>query len=278
MPIITTYAPGKIILSGEYAMLFGEPGIALPWKKGITATFDVSQAASLNIVWKGNGNPKICIPYIQKIVNLIDPKITGTLIISSDMPIGKGMGSSTAMVIAVTRALLGPDCKIQALTIEDQINPGHSGMDFAVIWENEPIIFTRGSAPNKFLSNFQMQDMYLIDTGMPDQTTPELVAWVKGRSEQLKPIFQEIGNCTKSLLVGEPLYQVMRRHHQAQIALGVVPDNVQKFIKEIEVLGGSGKIIGAGGKTGGGGTMLSLGIAKEPLKKLVQKFSFSFVS
>ncbi len=278
MPIITTYAPGKIILSGEYAMLFGEPGIALPWKKGITATFDVSQAASLNVVWKGNGNPKICIPYIQKIVNLIDPKITGTLTISSDMPIGKGMGSSTAMVIAVTRALLGPDCKIQALTIEDQINPGHSGMDFAVIWENEPIIFTRGSAPNKFLSNFQMQDMYLIDTGMPDQTTPELVAWVKGRSEQLKPIFQEIGNCTKSLLVGEPLYQVMCRHHQAQIALGVVPDNVQKFIKEIEVLGGSGKIIGAGGKTGGGGTMLSLGIAKEPLKKLVQKFSFSFVS
>ncbi len=259
-------------------MLFGEPGIAIPWKKGIMSTFDTSQAETLAIIWKGNGDPAVCISYIQKIVNFIDPRITGTLTITSDIPVGKGMGSSTAMVIAVTRALVGPDCKTQALSIEDQINLGHSGMDFAVIWENEPITFTRGSAPKKFLSNIQMEDVYLIDTGMPDQATPELVAWVKKRSTELKLIFQEIGNCTRSLLAGEPLYQIIRRHHQAQIALGVVPKNVQSFLEEIEALGGSGKIIGAGGKTGGGGTMLSIGIAKESVKKLVQKFSFSFVS
>ncbi|MFH0769931.1 MAG: hypothetical protein V1926_00985 [Candidatus Peregrinibacteria bacterium] len=38
----TAIAPGKIILSGEYAVVFGYPGIALPAPLTLQATFDKS--------------------------------------------------------------------------------------------------------------------------------------------------------------------------------------------------------------------------------------------
>ena len=53
------------------------------------------------------------------------------------------MGSSTAIVVALARCFLGKDCKDEALAIEDVINQGHSGIDFAAIWEERPIVIQR---------------------------------------------------------------------------------------------------------------------------------------
>ena len=53
------------------------------------------------------------------------------------------MGSSTAIVVALARCFLGENCKEEALAIEDIINKGHSGLDFAVIWEERPIRYSR---------------------------------------------------------------------------------------------------------------------------------------
>jgi len=59
----------------------------------------------------------------------------------------------------------------------------------------------------------------------------------------------------------------MREHHRAQVALGVVPESVQKLVEKIESSGGSAKIIGAGGRTGGGGMLLVL---HEDRKKILR--------
>ena len=69
---------------------------------------------------------------------------------------------------------------------------------------------------------------------------------------------QSIGDCTERLLKGESLHAVMRDHHRAQTVLGIVPDSAQKIIAQIESEGGSAKVIGAGGRTGGGGMVLCL--------------------
>lgn len=262
-------APGKIILSGEYAVVFGHRGIAVPSKQAMEVQFEEDlDAPGLAISFGVEKLHTAWIDHVRNVVSHCEKHETepfrGTLTLTTDLPLGKGMGSSTAVVIAVCRCLLGDDCEAQAKAIEDAVNPGNSGLDFAVIWRNTPVVFKKGEELTTVtLDLVTLSHAELIDTGMPEQTTPELVAWVteQSKSSSGKPwlsALETIGQCTERLLAGEDLKTVMRDHHRAQVQLGVVPKPVQELIANIERDGGSAKVIGAGARTGGGGMVLVL--------------------
>ncbi len=270
----TATAPGKIILTGEYAVLFGKRGIAVPSAECVTVTWteDVSMPDPV-IVW-GSKVEQRWTEYVERILFLLQEHIGplhGTLGIACNIPLGKGMGSSTSLVIAISRCFLGKTCGKIALSIENEINPGHSGIDFAVIWANEPILYSQNREPEIVeLPKDALKCATLIDSGTPNETTKELVAWMKNKypaagtprpgSEEMTvyEAIERIGECTERLLRGESLRTVMRDHHRAQVALGIVPESTQRLIEEIEFDGGSAKVIGAGGRTGGGGMVLKL--------------------
>src|SRR3989338_8426584 len=262
----TSFAPGKIILSGEYGALFGRAGIAVPSRLGVRATFDEDAALGrIETRWEGNEQ---WLPYVERIVAACKEKntnLSGRLVINSDVPIGKGMGSSTALVVAVVRALLG-DSRETALHIENTLSPGNSGFDFAVIWQGAPILYRKGEVQPIELSAELLRDAVLIDTGVPGEPTNELVAWMRGREPDIREHLDTIGNCTERLMRGEPFGAVMRDHHKAQVALGVVPPEAQQLIAAIESAGGAGKIIGAGSRTGGAGIVLAVGDREEIVK------------
>ncbi|MDD5623927.1 MAG: hypothetical protein PHI23_04435 [Candidatus Peribacteraceae bacterium] len=264
-------------MSGEYAVVFGEPGIAIPAPIGIRATFvEDTKSDHLDIKWQGIVGNDAWIEYLRKIIALAEQgrsPFRGTLTIVNELPLQKGMGSSTALVIAVARCLLGQGKEAEAHAIEDAVNPGNSGIDFAVIWNDAPLLFRRGHPPTPITlpKNF-LAEALLIDTGKPTETTAELVAWVKEREEdpRVKQALKDIGRCAERIRKGEDLRPVFRDHHRAQAALGIVPKTVAKMIAEIEHLGGGAKVIGAGGKTllrssgapagqaGGGGMVLAI--------------------
>lgn len=262
----TSFAPGKIIISGEYAVVFGETGIAIPAPIGIRATFmEDTRKDHLDVKWLGiKGNDEWDL-YLRRIIGLLErgrSPFRGTLTVMNQLPLQKGLGSSTALVIAVSRALIGKGKEAEALAVEDQMNPGHSGIDFAVIWQGKPLLFRRGNSPvslqEKILDSAHAM---LIDTGKPNETTPELVAGVKARFEddpRIRQAIKTIGKCTERIRKGEDLRTVFKDHHRAQVTLGIVPKAVQTMITEIERLGGAAKVIGAGGKTGGGGMVLAV--------------------
>ncbi|MDD5056201.1 MAG: hypothetical protein PHZ00_08130 [Candidatus Peribacteraceae bacterium] len=265
-------ACGKIILSGEHAVVLGYPGIAVPTNERMSVTLENSGGTDLRIHWPDVSDKWL--KYGEKIVTAIrrfslgNPSARlqakgGILRIKTDLPLGKGMGSSTALVIALCRCLLGNDCRSEAVKIEDEMNPNHSGIDFAVIWEEKPIFFRKGAAPKRInLTANILKESRLIDTGTPNEPTPELVAWVRSRFEAGEiPVcnaIETIGRCTERIVAGEPLKPVIRDHHRAQIALGVVTSEAQKIIAEIEKKGGAAKVLGAGARTGGGGMVLRL--------------------
>lgn len=256
----TAFTPGKIILSGEYAVVFGYPGVAVPATVGVHVTWEDSKTAPMEIILEGLKGEET---YARKIVDVCIQKggiSTGTLTIRNDIPVGRGMGSSTALIIGICHCLLGETNKAQAILVEEIINPGNSGLDFAVIWANHPVKFKRGSAPELvyFSLEFLKKHAKLIDTGKPGETTAELVAWMRSREEEVKPHLEIIGKCTERLLAGEDPKTVIRDHHRAQIALGVIPDAVQKLIAEVEGGGGAAKVLGAGARSGGGGMVLAL--------------------
>ena len=258
----TSFAPGKIILSGEYGVLFGHPGIAVPSRLGVRATFDEDAALRrIEIRWEGNEQ---WLPYVERIVAACEERnggFYGRLTISSNVPIGKGMGSSTALIIAVTHSLLR-DAREAALRIEDELSPGNSGLDFATIWTGGSILFSKETGAKPIALPDFSHEAVLIDTGLPNESTTELVAWMKNREGEIGEALKPIGDCTERLARGEPLAVVMRDHHKAQVALGVVPPGVQELISAIESVGGAGKVVGAGSRTGGAGMVLALGDKK----------------
>ena len=271
-------APGKIILSGEYAVVFGYPGIAVPAPIGMRVAFEPSQQGKMLLDWKDA--PQKWLENLGAIAERCGElgAQKGKLSVVNQLPLRKGMGSSTALVIAVTRALLGQDCRAQALAVEDAVNPGNSGLDFAVIWEGKPVLFRKNTEPQPMnLPANLLENAMLIDTGTPNEATPELIAWVRGREQELLPHLETIGECTERLAIGENLQNVLRKHHRAQVALGVVPEAVQELIAEIERAGGAGKVLGAGARTGGGGIVLALG-KKEELISIATSMEYSIPS
>lgn len=259
----TASASGKIILAGEYAMALGYPGIAVPSEEKMLAAFRPAKSGGLTVIFGHDLLQPEWAMYAGQIAEVLarttGKRIHGELTLQTNLPLGKGMGSSTALVIAIARALLGPSCRGAALAAEDEVNPGHSGMDFAVIWEERPIRYVKGEAPKHVtLPPELLRHMQLTDTGMPNEQTPALVAWVKSRAAELKEPLQIIGGCADRILKGESLRDVVRAHHRAQVALGVVPPHARAIIEDIESRGGAAKVIGAGGRTGGGGMVLSL--------------------
>jgi len=271
-------APGKIILSGEYAVVFGYPGIAVPAPIGMRVAFEPSQQGKMLLDWKDA--PQKWLEYLGAIAERCGElgAQKGKLSVVNQLPLRKGMGSSTTLVIAVTRALLGQDCRAQALAVEDAVNPGNSGLDFAVIWEGKPVLFRKNTEPQPMnLPANLLENAMLIDTGTPNEATPELIAWVRDREQELLPHLETIGECTERLATGENLQNVLHKHHRAQVALGVVPEAVQELIAEIERAGGAGKVLGAGARTGGGGIVLALG-NKEELISIATSMEYSIPS
>ena len=260
-------ACGKIILSGEYAVLFGYPGIAVPAPLKMTATFEEDPSTNdVTVHWKElEGKPEWQ-EYLKQIISQCG-RFGGTLTIENTIPLGKGLGASTALVIATSRALLGEDCEKKAREIEDAVNPGHSGIDFAVIWNETPVKFVKGSDPEPIdLPEDLLDGALLIDTGTPKQQTPELIAYVTNLrngnqqdSTTANEALEEIGACTERLK-SKHLRDVIRDHNQAQQSLGVVTEEAKKLITKIEQEGGSAKVLGAGARTGGCGMVLALNV------------------
>lgn len=254
-------------------MVFGHPGIAFPSQHWISVTWKRDRKRGLQVQWPETDSQPMWKEYAQAIAQRCDKKAAGTLHVENYIPLGKGMGSSTALLIATCKAILGEDCKAKALDLENEVNPGNSGMDFAVIWERSPLYFRKGhDARYMGMPGEALEHALLIDTGVPNEATPELVAWVKSRmgEPQIAAAIEAIGACTERLAKGEPLHAVMRDHHRAQVTLGVVPPHVAAFIEAIEQTGGSAKVIGAGGRTGGGGMVLAMHETPAEIHKLIE--------
>lgn len=184
-----------------------------------------------------------------------------TVDLDANIPIGCGMGSSAAIVINLIYGLnqlfnLGFDNdKIFQIALEaENLQHGNSsGLDLTMSLHGGCRIAVNKKFTQTKLSYLPFQ---LVNTGQPDCSTGECVTWVTKNFPNNHSIWQEFDVTINALLKGlndenfDACKSAIKNNHKLLDNIGVVPEKINRFIEEIEKLGGSAKVCGAGAISG----------------------------
>jgi mevalonate kinase len=284
MPAITASAPGKIILFGEHAVVYGQPAIAVPVNQ--------VQARAIVKAQPGGEGVKILAPDIflnsrlahlpledavSRAVHLtleslgIEEPPACSLIITSTIPLAAGMGSGAAVSVAIVRAFSGflghplPDKTVNQIAFEvEKLHHGTpSGIDNTVVTFAKPVYFIKGQE----IKTIEIRAPFTLvigDTGIATPTS-ETVADVRKSYESEPALFQNYFN-TCGLIVKTAAYSIqdsripslgplMNDNHDVLTKMGVSCAELDQLVEAARAAGALGAKLSGGGR---GGNMIAL--------------------
>jgi len=286
MPAISASAPGKIILCGEHAVVYGAPAIALPVFQVSTKTTILARPTA------AQGEVRIIAPCVNLDVNMdtLDDqhplKAAANLVrevlgisrlqaceirINSSIPLAAGLGSSASVTVSMVRALsqfLGHPLELDAVNrIAFEVEKIHhgtpSGIDNTVITYQTPIYFQKDS-PIEYLNINRSFTLVIADSGAASLTAETVAGvrerWQKNR-EEYDAVIARIGElsceirhilCTDDLLAHGDL---LTQNHILLCKLGVSTPKLNQLMKTALEAGATGAKLSGGG---GGGNIIAI--------------------
>lgn len=238
-------ATGKIILIGEHAVVYGQPAIAFPFAGvGVTARIQADTESKIDSEYfTGTLNQLAQVSSMKNVYSLVeklrnDLQVPNfALHIESTIPAERGMGSSAAVAVAITRAFF--DWQEQPLTealLLDYVNYSEqiahenpSGIDAAATSGTNPILFKKGHTLQHFPLNI---DAYLLvaDTGIKGKTREAIKAVAELRAldpESIDEALLGLGHYTKEA-------QQAIIHNQPDV-LGKVMSDSHYILRQLSV-------------------------------------------
>jgi mevalonate kinase len=301
MPAISYKAPGKIILFGEHAVVYGRPAIAVPVSqvqaRAMVTVNPTKEPGEIQIQAPDIGlQAKLKeLPQNHPLAVIIEQVASAlqisrlpafTLRITSTIPVSAGMGSGAAVSVAAIRALsaflghLLPDEQVSDLTFEiEKLHHGTpSGIDNTVISYAKPVFYAPGSGEENKMETFQVTQPFIMvigDTGIPSPTSTSVglvrQAW-QADKEHFERIFDEIGNIVRTahqaIKAGRPddLGSLMNYNQALLQEIGVSSPELESLIQAALSGGAQGAKLSGGGR---GGNMIAL-VSTESAERVTQ--------
>ena len=278
--IASGHAPGKIILFGEHAVVYGRPAIAAPVQQ-VQAHAEIYphrrcqiQAADLGRVIVVAEAPDDD-PF-ARIVRLVCAELERPLprwriVVRSEIPIAAGLGSGAAIAAAIARgmaAAFGEELsreRLSALVYEvEKLHHGApSGIDNTVVAYEQPVWFVRGREPQPFAVGESLH-LLVADTGVasPTRVTVGAVrrAW-EGDPLRYEAMFDAVGAIATAargaIAAGDAaaLGLLMDENQRLLAAMNVSSPELERLIFAARNAGALGAKLSGGG---GGGNMIAL--------------------
>lgn len=280
-------APGKAILFGEHAVVYGHPAIAVPVSQvaaratirpapassGLTVVApDVGQRLTLSAARASN---PLAVAARLTLRHLSVAEPDATLVIESSIPIASGLGSGAAVSTALVRALAEfldrslSRAEVSELVFEvEKIHHGTpSGIDNTVVAYGQPIYFERTATSRPELELISVGapfSLLVVDSGLPSPTR-RIVSRVRAGwrrdPEHHEALFHRIGaiarDARERIETGnrDALGSLMDRNHTLLVELGVSSPALNRLVEVARAAGARGaKLSGAGE----GGCVLAL--------------------
>ncbi|MEZ4592441.1 MAG: mevalonate kinase [Chloroflexota bacterium] len=297
-PVSKASAPGKIILFGEHAVVYGRSAIAAPVSQ-IRAFATVTHSSSNNCYLVApdlNRHDRLQeLPaddalaraawVVLNAAGLTQPPDV-TIRVSSQIPIASGMGSGAAIAAAIIRALaqhlnqpnLQTNEMVSALTYEvEKIHHGTpSGIDNTVVAYEQPIWFVRQS-PQNLIEPFKVAAplrFVVADTGVRSST--KVAVGDVRRQYNRQPatfarIFDECGRIAQTarqaIEAGDvaKVGQLMTENHTWLQKMTVSSPELDELVEAALQAGALGAKLSGAGR---GGNMLAL-VADEGMERQV---------
>jgi mevalonate kinase len=280
---VRSSAPGKVILFGEHAVVYGQPAIAVPVTqvRATAAVEPVPSGRGLTLVAPdlGKNFSLATAPQDEPLaaaarltLNCLSvPEPDATLTVSSTIPVASGLGSGAAVSTALVRALAGflghrlETAQVSALVFEvEKIHHGTpSGIDNTVVAYEQPVYFVRGQPVARLASGAPFT-ILIGDTGIrsPTRQVVERVrrAWERSPA-RYDALFDQIGDIVdearQAMEAGrvDALGPLMDDNHELLIELGVSSSTLNELVEAARFAGAMGAKLSGAGR---GGNMVAL--------------------
>ncbi len=244
-------APGKLILAGEHAVVYGYRAVAAAVSLRTTVTLTARPGPS-RIERSAIQDARVW----PALATLLPPGGLGVSI-ASTLPVGCGMGSSAALAVATIRALAAmegreasfDECFSRGFLPERVLHGNPSGVDHAVSALERVVLYRREGPDIVPLTLPTPLLLVVADTGAPGDTAA-MVAGVRDRAPHalLRSIGAVAEMVSGRLQRGEDPGPLLTENHRLLRLIGASTPALDQACATMEEAGATGaKLAGAGG-------------------------------
>jgi mevalonate kinase len=251
------FGRGKLILAGEHAVVYGHPAIAFAVDRGVRVTVAPTE---------GPTRVEPADARLSEALRVVLPDRGFTVALHSDLPIGRGMGSSAAIAVGLVRAAaealgerLGAEAEWErAFAIERVFHGTPSGIDQAVSARGGALLYRKGPPIAIQALPCPSWRVVVLDSGSCGETRA-LVQGVRDRRPAVDPALDAIGALVPRVQAAlhDPaaLGPLLTENHRLLREIGVSTPALDELVALALRAGARGaKLAGAGG----GGVVLAL--------------------